>query len=72
MKIGLMLPLGEDETNGFADLRAMAIAAEEGGLDSVWGHHRCRRHLLGAGGPRHGRRLGSADRDAALEPDAHR
>ena len=37
MKIGLMLPLGEDETNGFADLRAMAIAAEEGGLDSVWG-----------------------------------
>jgi probable F420-dependent oxidoreductase len=37
MKIGLMLPLAEDETGGFADLRAMAIAAEEGGLDSVWG-----------------------------------
>ena len=37
MKIGLMLPLGADETGGFADLRAMAIAAEEGGLDSVWG-----------------------------------
>ena len=37
MKIGLMLPLSEDETNGFTDLRAMAIAAEEGGLDSVWG-----------------------------------
>jgi probable F420-dependent oxidoreductase len=37
MKIGLMLPLSEDETNGFADLRAMAIAAEDGGLDSVWG-----------------------------------
>ena len=37
MKIGLMLPLAEDETAGFADLRAMAIAAEEGGLDSVWG-----------------------------------
>ena len=37
MKIGLMLPLSEDETNGFADLRAMAVAAEEGGLDSVWG-----------------------------------
>jgi alkanesulfonate monooxygenase SsuD/methylene tetrahydromethanopterin reductase-like flavin-dependent oxidoreductase (luciferase family) len=37
MKIGLMLPLAEDETGGFADLRAMALAAEEGGLDSVWG-----------------------------------
>ena len=37
MNIGLMLPLSEDETNGFADLRAMAMAAEEGGLDSVWG-----------------------------------
>ena len=37
MKIGLMLPLADDETEGFADLRAMAIAAEEGGLDSVWG-----------------------------------
>jgi probable F420-dependent oxidoreductase len=37
MKIGLMLPLGEDETAGFTDLRTMAIAAEEGGLDSVWG-----------------------------------
>ncbi|MGQ0608368.1 MAG: LLM class flavin-dependent oxidoreductase [Chloroflexota bacterium] len=37
MKIGLMLPLGEDETNGFTDLRAMALAAEDGGLDSVWG-----------------------------------
>jgi probable F420-dependent oxidoreductase len=36
MKIGLMLPLAEDETAGFADLRAMAIAAEEGGLDSLW------------------------------------
>jgi probable F420-dependent oxidoreductase len=37
MKFGLMLPLAEDETGGFADLRSMAIAAEEGGLDSVWG-----------------------------------
>ena len=37
MKIGLMLPLGSDETAGFDDLRAMALAAEEGGLDSVWG-----------------------------------
>jgi probable F420-dependent oxidoreductase len=37
MKIGLMLPLAEDETGGFADLRAMGMAAEESGLDSVWG-----------------------------------
>jgi len=37
MKIGLMLPLGADETVGFADLRALAMAAEEHGLDSVWG-----------------------------------
>jgi probable F420-dependent oxidoreductase len=37
MKFGLMLPLAADETSGFADLRAMAIAAEEGGLHSVWG-----------------------------------
>jgi probable F420-dependent oxidoreductase len=37
MKIGLMLPLAADETSGYTDLRAMAIAAEEGGLDSVWG-----------------------------------
>lgn len=37
MKIGLMLPLGADETTGFADLRALAMAAEEQGLDSVWG-----------------------------------
>lgn len=37
MKIGLMLPLGADETAGFADLRALAMTAEEHGLDSVWG-----------------------------------
>ena len=37
MKFGLMLPLAESETPGFATLREMAIAAEEGGLDSVWG-----------------------------------
>ncbi|MEO7295057.1 MAG: LLM class flavin-dependent oxidoreductase [Candidatus Limnocylindria bacterium] len=37
MKIGLMLPLGDDDTNGFSDLRALAMAAEDGGLDSVWG-----------------------------------
>jgi probable F420-dependent oxidoreductase len=37
MKIGLMLPLGEDETSGFADIRALAITAEQGGLDSIWG-----------------------------------
>jgi probable F420-dependent oxidoreductase len=37
MKIGLMLPLGADETRGFDELREMALAAEAGGLDSVWG-----------------------------------
>jgi probable F420-dependent oxidoreductase len=37
MKIGLMLPLAADETRGWTDLRAMALAAEEDGLDSVWG-----------------------------------
>ena len=37
MKIGLMLPLAESETPGFATLREMAIAAEETGLDSVFG-----------------------------------
>jgi probable F420-dependent oxidoreductase len=37
MKIGLMLPLAADETSGFDDLKAMALAAEDGGLDSVWG-----------------------------------
>jgi probable F420-dependent oxidoreductase len=37
MKIGLMLPLGADETGGFDELREMALAAEAGGLDSVWG-----------------------------------
>jgi probable F420-dependent oxidoreductase len=37
MKIGLMLPLAESETPGFAALREMAIAAEETGLDSVFG-----------------------------------
>lgn len=46
MKIGLMLPIGEDEASGrppsFEHLRAMTIAAEEGGLDSVW----CADHLL--------------------------
>ena len=37
MKIGLMLPLAEDETSGYAFLKEMAIAADEEGLDSVWG-----------------------------------
>ena len=37
MKIGLMLPLGADETRGFDELREMALAAETDGLDSVWG-----------------------------------
>jgi probable F420-dependent oxidoreductase len=37
MKIGLMLPLGESEAGGWTNLRALALAAEEHGLDSVWG-----------------------------------
>ncbi|HEX2765032.1 MAG TPA: LLM class flavin-dependent oxidoreductase [Candidatus Limnocylindria bacterium] len=37
MKIGLMLPLAESETPGWATLRDMALAAEETGLDSVFG-----------------------------------
>ena len=37
MKIGLMLPLGESEAGGWTNLRAMAVAADEHGLDSVWG-----------------------------------
>ena len=37
MKIGLMLPLGESEAGGWTNLRALAVAAEEHGLDSVWG-----------------------------------
>ncbi len=40
MKIGLMLPLGEDERLGHSlpweELRELALAAEESGLDSVW------------------------------------
>ena len=37
MKIGLMLPLAQGETDGWTTLRAMALAAEEHGLDSGWG-----------------------------------
>lgn len=37
MKIGLMLPLSAEESGGVSNLRALAIAAEESGLDSVWG-----------------------------------
>ncbi len=37
MKIGLMLPLGESEAGGWTNLRAMAVTADERGLDSVWG-----------------------------------
>jgi probable F420-dependent oxidoreductase len=37
MKIGLMLPLAESETPGWETLRDMALAAEETGLDSVFG-----------------------------------
>ena len=40
MKVGIMLPLSEDDVTGgipgWGELREMAIGAEEGGLDSVW------------------------------------
>ena len=40
MKIGLMLPIGQDQPTvrpkPFDHLRAMTLAAEDGGLDSVW------------------------------------
>src|SRR6478672_8358160 len=39
MKIGVVLPLAEDEWGraaGWAELRARAIQAEAAGLDSVW------------------------------------
>jgi alkanesulfonate monooxygenase SsuD/methylene tetrahydromethanopterin reductase-like flavin-dependent oxidoreductase (luciferase family) len=37
VKIGLMLPLGADESGRYTDLRALALEAEASGLDSVWG-----------------------------------
>ena len=37
MKIGLMLPLGADESGGWTNLREMAVTADRDGLDSVWG-----------------------------------
>ena len=41
MKVGLMLPLGHNDGLGrplsWPELRAMAEAADVGGLDSVWG-----------------------------------
>lgn len=40
MKIGAILPLGEDAARryqaGYAELRGLALQAEEAGLDSVW------------------------------------
>src|SRR3990170_3577338 len=46
MKIGLMLPIGEEKALGrppsFEHLKAMTLAAESGGLDSVW----CADHVL--------------------------
>jgi alkanesulfonate monooxygenase SsuD/methylene tetrahydromethanopterin reductase-like flavin-dependent oxidoreductase (luciferase family) len=40
MKVGIMLPMGEDDvtrrSSSWVELRDMAIAAEQGGLDSVW------------------------------------
>ena len=41
MKVGLMLPLGEDDGLGrtldWPELRELALAAEASGLDSIWG-----------------------------------
>jgi probable F420-dependent oxidoreductase len=37
VKLGLMLPLGDEESGGFANLEGMALEAEASGLDSVWG-----------------------------------
>lgn len=41
MKVGLMLPLGHNDALGgplsWPELRDMAVAADSGGLDSVWG-----------------------------------
>ncbi|HVM24860.1 MAG TPA: LLM class flavin-dependent oxidoreductase [Candidatus Limnocylindrales bacterium] len=37
MKIGLMLPLGADESGGWNNLRDLAMTADREGLDSVWG-----------------------------------
>jgi probable F420-dependent oxidoreductase len=40
MKVGLMLPIGEQENSGkvlpWSELRDQALAAEESGLDSIW------------------------------------
>ena len=40
MKIGIMLPMSEDDVTreipDWGELREMAVAADEGGLDSVW------------------------------------
>ncbi|MBA3687781.1 MAG: LLM class flavin-dependent oxidoreductase [Chloroflexi bacterium] len=40
MKVGLMLPIGEQEKSGkvlpWGELRELALAAEESGLDSIW------------------------------------
>ncbi|MBW3612701.1 MAG: LLM class flavin-dependent oxidoreductase [Chloroflexi bacterium] len=37
MKIGLMLPLGDEESGGWSNLRELAVTADREGLDSVWG-----------------------------------
>jgi alkanesulfonate monooxygenase SsuD/methylene tetrahydromethanopterin reductase-like flavin-dependent oxidoreductase (luciferase family) len=40
MKIGLFLPLAEDDeqhtTRGYADIRTIALQAEAAGFDSIW------------------------------------
>ena len=40
MKIGLMLPLGESETDGWPTLRALARAAGVPGADEAWSARR--------------------------------
>jgi alkanesulfonate monooxygenase SsuD/methylene tetrahydromethanopterin reductase-like flavin-dependent oxidoreductase (luciferase family) len=36
MQVGMMLPMGSDESGGYSNLRTLATTAEAEGLDSVW------------------------------------
>lgn len=51
MKIGLIVPLGENEQLGaplpYTTIRALALAAERGGLDSVWVYDHLLYHFEG-------------------------
>src|SRR3954464_9165731 len=46
MRVGVVLPIGEDDAGGgiadYPAIRAVAVAADAGGFDSVWGFD----HLL--------------------------